>query len=65
MFGNGGKRDLLWMVLGFIVAGCLTAWVTALSIERLLYEDWDGNSPLDTRTVNQTTQQRPNPRPGI
>jgi hypothetical protein len=65
MFENGRKRDFVWMALGFIVAGGLTAWVTALSIERLLYADLDSNSPPDKWTVNQATQQRPDGRPGI
>jgi hypothetical protein len=57
MFEKSRKGDLVWMALGFIVAGCLTAWVTALSIERLIHADWDG-VPADKPAV-QITQAGP------
>jgi hypothetical protein len=58
MFEKCRKCDFAWMALGFIVAGCLTAWVTALSIERLLYAERDNNGVEARQTVHQTTQER-------
>jgi hypothetical protein len=61
MFEKCRKCDFAWMALGFIVAGCLTAWVTALSIERLLDAERD-DSVVDARqAVRQTTQDRSKP----
>jgi hypothetical protein len=56
MFEKCRKYDLAWMALGFIVAGCLTAWVTALSIERLLDAGGDTNGVDARQAVHQTTQ---------
>lgn len=58
MFEKCRKCDVAWMALGFIVAGCLTAWVTALSIDRLIHADWDGSGPADKPAV-QITQAGP------
>jgi hypothetical protein len=58
MFEKCRKCDFAWMALGFIVAGCLTAWVTALSIERLLDADRDNNVVDARQAVHQTTQER-------
>jgi hypothetical protein len=35
------KRDLMLFALAFVVAGCLMAWTIDLSIDRLLYADWE------------------------
>jgi len=50
------KRDLMLFALAFVVAGCLMVWTINLSIDRLLYADWDQTALL-TKVHAQSQQQ--------
>jgi hypothetical protein len=60
VFENFTRRDLALLVLAFAIAGCLMVWTINLSIERLLYADWDRNaSTSEGRHISSTQVDRP------
>ena len=46
MLENFTKRDLALFIVAFAIAGCLMIWTINLSIDRLLYADWDEKVPV-------------------
>lgn len=62
MFENFTRRDLALFVLAFAIAGCLMVWTINLSINRLLYADWDRNASITQGQHISSTQAD---RPGI
>jgi hypothetical protein len=71
---NFARRDVAMFVLAFAVAGCLMIWTINLSIDRLLYADWDQravapaklqlHSPQPDRPVCMASRQAiPQPTP--
>jgi hypothetical protein len=57
------KRDLMLFALAFVVAGCLIVWTIDLSIDRLLYADWERQASSPKVHV-QIQQDRPVCREG-
>jgi len=55
------KRDLAAFAFAFGFAGCLMVWTINLSIDRLLYADWDRTAPAPIKLTVQSPQQD---RPG-
>jgi hypothetical protein len=53
------KRDLMLFALAFVVAGCLMVWTINLSIDRLLYADWDQTALLTKVHAQSQQQDRP------
>jgi len=56
VFENFTRRDLALFVLAFAIAGCLMVWTINLSIERLLYADWDPNASISQGRHISSTQ---------
>jgi hypothetical protein len=48
---NFTKRDLALFIVAFAIAGCLMIWTINLSIDRLLYADWDRNLPVPQQHI--------------
>jgi hypothetical protein len=42
---NFTGRDLALFIVAFVIAGCLMIWTINLSIDRLLYADWEAKAP--------------------
>jgi hypothetical protein len=60
VFEDFTRRDLALFVLAFAIAGCLMVWTINLSIERLLYADWDRNaSSPQGRHISSAQADRP------
>jgi hypothetical protein len=62
VFEDFTRRDLALFALAFAIAGCLMVWTINLSIERLLYAEWDGNASVPQGQHLSSAQAD---RPGI
>jgi hypothetical protein len=56
---NFTKRDLALFILAFAIAGCLMIWTINLSIDRLLYADWDRNLPVPQQHIHSAEADAP------
>ena len=59
MLENFTRRDLALFILAFAIAGCLMIWTINLSIDRLLYADWDGNAPAPQQPIHSAEADAP------
>jgi len=56
---NFARRDLALFVLAFAIAGCLMIWTINLSIDRLLYADWDAKVPVPQQQIRSAEADAP------
>jgi hypothetical protein len=57
---NFTKRDLALFILAFAIAGCLMIWTINLSIDRLLYADWDAKVSAPQHQIHSAEADAPN-----
>jgi hypothetical protein len=50
---------LALFILAFAIAGCLMIWTINLSIDRLLYADWDRNVPAPQQHMHSAEADAP------
>ena len=53
------KRDLALFIVAFAIAGCLMIWTINLSIDRLLYADWDRAVPVKQQHIYSAEADAP------
>jgi hypothetical protein len=56
---NFARRDLALFILAFAIAGCLMIWTINLSIDRLLYADWDAKVPVPQQQIRSAEADAP------
>ena len=59
MIENFARRDLALFILAFAIAGCLMIWTINLSIDRLLYADWDAKVPVPQQQIRSAEADAP------
>ena len=59
MLENFTGRDLALFILAFAIAGCLMIWTINLSIDRLLYADWDGKVSVPQHQIHSAEADAP------
>jgi hypothetical protein len=56
---NFTRRDLALFIVAFAIAGCLMIWTINLSIDRLLYADWDAKVPVRPQQIYSAEADAP------
>jgi hypothetical protein len=56
---NFTKRDLALFIVAFAIAGCLMIWTINLSIDRLLYADWERSVPVPQQQIHSAEADAP------
>ena len=59
MIENFTRRDLALFIVAFAIAGCLMIWTINLSIDRLLYADWDTKVPVPQQHIHSAEADAP------
>jgi hypothetical protein len=59
VFENFTSRDFAFFVVACVIAGCLMIWTINLSIDRLLYADWEQTTSLPQQQIRSAQADRP------
>ena len=59
VFEDFTSRDFALFVLACVIAGCLMIWTINLSIDRLLYADWDQKIAVPQQQIRSAQAERP------